>query len=75
MQDFGRGFARICETLGQDLQGFVRLWKKIHKDIQGFARIRESLGEDLQGFARLWERIRKDSRDFLTGFLKICETF
>ena len=37
--------------------------------------IRETLGEDLQGFARLWERIRKDSRDFRTGFLKICETF
>ena len=23
--DFGRGFARICETFGEDLQGFARL--------------------------------------------------
>ena len=38
-------------------------------------RIHETLGEGLQGFARLWERINKDSRDFRTGFLKICETF
>ena len=71
-QDFGRGFARICETLGQDLQGFVRLGKKIRKDIQGFARIRESLGEDLQGFVNLWERILKDSQDFGRGFARIC---
>ena len=28
----GRGFARICETLGEDLQGFVRLWERICKD-------------------------------------------
>ena len=25
LQDFGRGFARILETLGEDSQGFVRL--------------------------------------------------
>ena len=30
-QDSGRGFARICETLGEDLQDFVRLWERIHK--------------------------------------------
>ena len=56
---------RICETLGEDSEGFVRLWERIHKDSRdfgrGFARIRDTLGEDLQGFARLWERIRKDS--------------
>ena len=27
---------RICETLGEDMQGFVRLWERIH----------ETLGED-----------------------------
>ena len=70
MLDFGRGFARIRETLGEDSQGFMRLWERICKDIgrgsfggdlqvfvRGFARIRETLGDDLQGFARLWERI------------------
>ena len=29
LQEFGRGFMRICETLGEDLQGFVRLWENI----------------------------------------------
>ena len=43
--DFGRGFTRIRETLGEDSQG----------------RICKTLGEDSQGFVRLWERIRKDS--------------
>ena len=64
--DFGRGFARICETLGEDSQGFVRICKTLGEDSQGF----ETLGEDSQGFfgrgfarirMRLWERIRKDS--------------
>ena len=54
-RDIWRGFARIRETLGEDSQGFARLWERI------LARIRETLGEDSQGFARLWERIRKDS--------------
>ena len=36
---------RICETLGEDLQGFVRLLERICKDLQDF------MGEDLQGFA------------------------
>ena len=58
----------IRETLGEDSQGFVRLWKRIHKDSRdfgrGFARICKTLGEDLQGFARLWERICKDLQDF-----------
>ena len=53
--DFGRGFARICETLGE--RGFVRICKtlgreRIHKDL--------GLWEDSQGFMGLWERIRKD---------------
>ena len=66
-QDFRRGFARIHETLGEDLQGFVRLGERIRKDckdLQGFG----TLGEDLQGLnlwerilMRLWERIYKDS--------------
>ena len=34
--DFGRGFMRLWETLGEDLQDFWR----------GFARICETLGED-----------------------------
>ena len=37
--DFGRGFVRICKTLGEDLQDFGR----------GFVRIHETLGEDSQG--------------------------
>ena len=32
-RDFGRGFARIRETLGEDLQGFVRIWERICKDL------------------------------------------
>ena len=48
LQDFGRGFARICETLGEDLQEFA-----------GF--IHGTLGENLLGFIRLWERIHEDS--------------
>ena len=32
LQDFGRGFMRIHQTLGEDLQdfgrGFVRLWER-----------------------------------------------
>ena len=48
LRDFGRRFARICETfargLGEDSQGFVRLWERIHKDLRD-----------------IWERIRKDS--------------
>ena len=65
---------RICKTLGEDSQGFERLWER-SKDSwdfgrgfartvdfgRGFARIRETLGEDLQGFMRLWEGIHKDS--------------
>ena len=53
------------DSLGEDSQGFVRLWERIHKDSQ------ETLGEDSQGFARLWERIHKDSRDFGRGFARI----
>ena len=51
---FGRGFVRICETLGEDSHGFTKLWKRVHKDLQdlggGFVRhcerICETLGED-----------------------------
>ena len=49
-RDFGREFARICKTLGEDSQGFTRLWERIRKDFQdfgrGFARICKTLGED-----------------------------
>ena len=41
-QDFGRGFARICETLGEDLQGFM----VIHEDSQGFVSLWERICED-----------------------------
>ena len=36
---------RIHKTLGEDLWGFARLWKRIHKDSWG-------LPEDLQDFGR-----------------------
>ena len=59
---------RIGKTLGEDSQGFVRLWERICEDSQDFGRglarlwerIGKTLGEDSQGFARLWERIHKD---------------
>ena len=64
-QDFGRGFARICETLGEDSQGFTRLWERICKDWQdfgrGFTRICETLGEDLQGFTGIHKTLGEDS--------------
>ena len=54
---------RIRKTLGEDLQGFVRLWERIHKYSRdfgrGFTSICENLGEDLQGIARLCDRICK----------------
>ena len=36
-----------CKTLGEDLQGFVRLWDRV------FARICETLEEDSQGYTRI----------------------
>ena len=45
LQDFGRGFMRICG----DLQDFGR----------GFARIHETLGEDSQDFGRGFIGIHK----------------
>ena len=48
----GEDLVRSRESLGEDSQGFVRLWESICKD--------ETLGEDLQGFTSLWERICKD---------------
>ena len=59
MRDFGRGFARIYETLGENLQKFVSLRDRI----RDFARIHEDLQDFGRGFARilrLWERICKD---------------
>ena len=58
---------RICNTLGEDSQGFERFWERIRKDSWDFGR----------GFARirgLWERIHKDSPDFGRGFARIHET-
>ena len=60
-------FARIHETLGEDLQDFGRGFMgfaRIHKDEIlggfGFTRICETLGEDLQDFGRGFARICKD---------------
>ena len=36
--DIGRGFSRIRKTLGEDLQGFMRLWERIRKYSQDFGR-------------------------------------
>ena len=58
MRDFGRGFARIHETLGEDSQGFATLG-------EDFTRIREI-------WERIWERIRK-TLDFGRGFARIRE--
>ena len=33
LQDFGRGLTRICESLGEDSQGFARLCERIYKDL------------------------------------------
>ena len=55
LRDFGRGFARICEILGEDSQGFARLWERISGFMrlwERIARIRETLGEDLLDFGR-----------------------
>ena len=46
--DFGRRFARIHETLGEDSQGFVRLCKRIQRGLR--ERIHETLEKDSQGF-------------------------
>ena len=51
LRDFGRGFERICETLGEDSQDFGGESVRSH----------ESLGEDSQGIVKLWERICRDS--------------
>ena len=54
--------------MGDDLQGFRRLWERICK-------VHETLGEDSQGFMRLWERICKDWGDFedSQGFGRLWE--
>ena len=66
---------RICKTLGEDSQGFVRLWERICKT-------HKTLGEYSQGFVRLWERIHKDLQDsgrvftrihIGKGFMRICQ--
>ena len=58
-RDFGRGFARICKTLGEDSHGFMRLWERICKDLRDFGRGFARICEDLQGFVRIY-RIHKD---------------
>ena len=36
-----------CKTLGEDLQGFVRLWERICRELHRIHDICETLGEDL----------------------------
>ena len=63
LQDFGRGFARFHDTLGEDLHIFMRLWERIHKYSlefgRGLARICKTLLKYSQGFVRIWESICK----------------
>ena len=47
---------RICKTLGEDSQGFIRLRERICKDSQDFGRIFTSIFDT-------WERIHKDLQD------------
>ena len=51
MQGFAQGIGRIFETLGEDSQGFVRLWEM---DLQGFTGLWETICE---GFARIHETL------------------
>ena len=51
---------RIGRTLGDFGRGFVRIWEKIHEDLQDFGRrfarickTLEDLAEDSQGFVRI----------------------
>ena len=63
IQDFGRGFARIHKTLGEDLQGFVRfvrLWERIRKDSQDFGIGSEDSRDFGRGFARIHETLGED---------------
>ena len=48
----------ICETLGEDSQGFTRIWEIC--DSWGFMRICETLGEDLLGFVRIHKTLGED---------------
>ena len=65
-QDFGRGFTRICDNLGEYLQGFMRT---LGEDSQGFAnfeialtRIHRDFG---RGFTRICKTLGKDCNDTL----------
>ena len=42
LQDFGRGFVRIHETLGEDSQGFMRIHETLGEDSWGFVGICET---------------------------------
>ena len=67
---------RIRKTLGEDLQGFVRLCGRIWKNFvriwgRGFAGNRKTLVEDLQGFTRLCEMICETLGENLQGFARL----
>ena len=66
--------ARICETLGEDSQGFTRICKDLRDFGRGFARICEIFGRGF-GFARLWERICKTLEGFVRLWERICTDF
>ena len=66
------------KTLGEDLQGFMRLWERICKDLgdfgRGFARICRGF-KDLLDFGRGFHKDSSDfSGDFGRGFARIHET-
>ena len=58
---FGRGFLKICDYSQDFGRGFMRLWERIHEDLQDFGRGSVMIHKDTQdfwrGFVRLWERI------------------
>ena len=59
LEDFGKEFTGIHETLVKDSWGFMRIWEMIHK--KGLSSISQTSGKDLwdsQGFRRLCESCR-----------------
>ena len=64
-------FTRICETLGEDSQGFMGIREDLQDFGREFARICETLGEDSRGFMRLWKRIHKDYAVHLLQYFAI----
>ena len=66
-EDF-QGFTRVWERIRKDSQGFVRFWERICKDLL-WERIRETLGEDSARIQTLGE----DSQGFARLWERICK--